>query len=106
MTLPLAAPTRWYTAHCDGAWEHHNGISIRSLDNPGWWVTIDLRGTPLEYQLFTAVAEGVDSNGHPKAKRWIQCQVRNGTWHGTGDETRLDEILRRFLDWASPDRKS
>jgi hypothetical protein len=103
MALPLAALTRWYAAHCDGA--HRNGISIHSTDSLGWRVTIDLRGTALEYRLFTAIAEGVDADGRPKAKSWLHCRVRNGTWHGSGDETRLDEILRRFLDWAT-DRAS
>lgn len=106
MTLPLAALTRWNAVHCDGAREHRNRISLRSTDNRGWSVTIDLRDTPLEYRLFTAFAEGVDDDGRPKAKSWLHCRVRNGTWHGAGDETRLDEILRRFLDWAWPDRKS
>ena len=32
----------WYVSQCDGDWEHQNGISISTLDNPGWEVPIDL----------------------------------------------------------------
>src|ERR1700682_6352449 len=38
----------WYTAHRDGDWEHQYGVTIESLDNPGWWVRIDLQQTELE----------------------------------------------------------
>jgi hypothetical protein len=38
---------RWYEAQCNGDWEHHNGITIESCDNPGWWVKIDLADTSL-----------------------------------------------------------
>jgi hypothetical protein len=35
----------WYLAKCDGDWEHEFGISIETLDNSGWMVTIDLSNT-------------------------------------------------------------
>jgi hypothetical protein len=37
----------WYARQCDGDWEHQFGISIESLDNPGWPIRIDLHGTAL-----------------------------------------------------------
>ena len=36
---------QWYEKTCDGDWEHIYGISIDTLDNPGWRVRIDLRET-------------------------------------------------------------
>ena len=39
---------RWYQAQCDGDWEHHSGVTIETLDNPGWLVKIDLRGVEPE----------------------------------------------------------
>lgn len=27
---------RWYAAQCNGDWEHTYGITIETLDNPGW----------------------------------------------------------------------
>jgi hypothetical protein len=26
---------QWYADHADGEWEHQNGITIATLDNPG-----------------------------------------------------------------------
>ena len=40
--------TEWYAAQCNDEWEHSNGIDIKSLDNPGWWVEICLYETPAE----------------------------------------------------------
>ena len=37
---------QWYYAHCDDTWEHQHGITIQSLDNPGWLVKVDLAGKP------------------------------------------------------------
>src|SRR5262249_46604430 len=37
----------WYLRQCDGEWEHGSGVSIDTIDNPGWAIDIDLRGTAL-----------------------------------------------------------
>jgi hypothetical protein len=92
---------RWYARHCDGTWEHHQGVRIESLDNPGWWVTIDLSGTELAGRPFGRVAENVDAGGWPAGDRWLCCYVEDGVWHGAGDETKLAAILRAFLMWGS-----
>jgi hypothetical protein len=57
---------RWFDKHCDGEWEHYNGISIQSSDNPGWWVKIDLSGTPLEGKTFAPVKRGDVADLDPK----------------------------------------
>lgn len=86
----------WYAAQCDGDWEHSYGIVIETLDNPGWWVKIDLRDTVLEAMPFADYSVG---NGDEDAS-WIHCQRDEKQWQGMGDPTRLEEILKRFLDWA------
>ena len=45
-TDALAAIQAWYAARCDGDWEHAYGLTIETLDNPGWAIRIDLFGTP------------------------------------------------------------
>ena len=40
----------WYESHCDGDWEHDFGVSIDTLDNPGWLVKINLDDTGREYR--------------------------------------------------------
>jgi Immunity protein 53 len=76
---------KWYAGQCNGEWEHSKGISIRSCDNPGWWVEIDVVRTPLEERSFHSMAEGVSEAGVPQADRWLRCFVRDGVWHGAGD---------------------
>ena len=33
----------WYKTNCDGDWEHSYGITLQTLDNPGWHLTVDLQ---------------------------------------------------------------
>lgn len=92
----LATLQTWYARRCDHDWhERAEGIRIESIDNPGWHVVIDLRGTPLEH----APLEPVELD------EWKHCWMtirRNGTdFEAAGDPTRLGEIVRVFLDWAA-----
>ncbi len=86
----------WYRSQCDGDWEHQSGIEIDTLDNPGWSVTIDLSGTPLEHEEFPTVEDQFDD-----ALDWLRCS-RNGTrFEGVCGPSRLVDVLRVFLDWAT-----
>ncbi|WP_083934104.1 Imm53 family immunity protein [Kribbella catacumbae] len=38
----------WFAMHCDGDWEHHDGIKIATLDNPGWALDVRIDGTELD----------------------------------------------------------
>ena len=93
---------RWYESQCNGDWEHHNGITIESCDNPGWWVKIDLAGTPLIDKAFTPVVRGdVLGNLDPQPP-WLHCYVEDKKWNGSGDPSTLPEILEIFLTWSKP----
>jgi hypothetical protein len=94
----------WFARQCDGNWEHNEGVSIESCDNPGWWVKIGLKGTRLENVAFEPLSENVDHRGHPAGPRWIDCRVLDGQWSGSGDETKLERILEIFLSWAEHHR--
>lgn len=96
----LARLQVWYSRQCNGEWEHSSGISIQSCDNPGWWVRINLAGTPLEKRVFTEVAEGVDAGRFALGEHWLSCRTENDTWHGAGDKSKLKRILEIFLAWA------
>lgn len=48
MTDALRFLQGWYSAHCDGDWEHENRVRISTLDNPGWRLWINLADTELE----------------------------------------------------------
>ena len=75
---PLRTLENWHASLCDGDWEHTYGIKIGTLDNPGWMVRIDTRGTPLEYADYPEVRRTDD------AREWIDCRIRDGTFLGAG----------------------
>jgi hypothetical protein len=80
----------WYYSNCDNDWEHTYGISIGTLDNPGWTVEIDLKGTPLENLDFDAVDIERTMNN------WIVCSVANNQFVAQGGPQNLSEILDIF----------
>jgi len=85
----------WYASHCNGEWEHTYGVRIDSLDNPGWWVKVDLAGTELEQVSFAPRLE------HRSEIDWLDCKVKDKIFDGAGDPSKLESILAVFLDWAT-----
>jgi len=91
---------QWYEAQCNGDWEHQYGISIESLDNPGWRVEIDLKGTTFAGVLFTRV-EQKHQNGE-----WLLCWAEDDKFVGAGDPSKLIVILQHFLEWVGLQSKN
>jgi len=85
---------KWFASNCDGEWEHDFGIKIETMSDPGWLVVIDLEETNLEGKGFTPIKEGSSEAS------WIDCRVEESKFRGMGDATKLEEILRVFIDWA------
>src|SRR5437588_3314313 len=48
--------TAMVSSHCNRDWEHQYGISIENLDNPGWYLPVDLLGTELRWREFKELA--------------------------------------------------
>jgi hypothetical protein len=96
----LSALQDWFQRQCNGEWEHSYGITIQSTDNPGWWVTIDLRGTPLEHKAFEPVVSGEFASDDPRPP-WLHCRVKDKMFQGAGDLSQLDRILGIFLVWSA-----
>lgn len=86
---------QWYHSQCNEDWEHQFGITIDTLDNPGWTVTIDLKGTDLEGRSFQTI-ETLESEGD-----WLKCSVTDLKFEGFGGPNQLEQILRVFLKWAN-----
>ncbi|WP_035898448.1 Imm53 family immunity protein [Labrenzia sp. DG1229] len=40
--ISISQIEKWFAANCDGDWEHQGGLTIKTLDNPGWSVRLDL----------------------------------------------------------------
>jgi len=94
----LSRLQRWYSAQCDGDWEHCRGVRIETLDNPGWLVKINLKDTPLEAAEFAEVRKLDDE------REWLDCRVTDGAFRGAGGPHMLGAILEIFVRWADDGR--
>ena len=84
----------WYRANTNGDWEHQHGIKIETIDNPGWWVDIDVEETPLSTKPFVPVEiERSDSD-------WIRCWVEGQKFKIACGPLNLDEGLGIFRSWT------
>ena len=43
--MSVSSLEEWYARQCNGDWEHHYGVRVETIDNPGWRVRIDLAET-------------------------------------------------------------
>ena len=73
----------WYVAQCDGTWENDRGITVETLDNPGWKVVVGLE----------------DDWVHARALDTGETAVRRRFEAFCGPRS-LAEALDIFLDWA------
>jgi len=90
----LARLQRWYSGRCDGTWEHMGGLEIATLDNPGWSLKVDIRGTSLEHRPFTEVSNQQDE------RAWLVCRVVEGRFEAFCGPHMLGAIVGEFLRWA------
>lgn len=81
----------WYAAQCNGEWEHDHGVSIDTIDNPGWSVSIDLVGTSLESVTMSPFR--YDKGEHD----WVFYEIKDGKFTGNGDSSKLNFILESFI---------
>jgi hypothetical protein len=79
MASTLERLAHWYKSNCDGDWEYSFGLTIDTLDNPGWSITVDLDDTPLGDRPFEVVERlralhGLDAmlEGRCKASRGVR----------------------------------
>lgn len=84
----------WYAVNCDGEWEHGYGVSMETLDNPGWSVKIEVRGTELEGRSYAGV--DVERGDHD----WIKATVEDGAFRAYCGPLNLGEALTAFRRWA------
>ena len=85
---------RWYATHCDGAWERKYGLEIRTLDNPGWRMIIDLRDTVAERKELAKVE--IERSGED----WLHYWVEKKRFHAAGAPLNLREAIRKFREFV------
>ena len=82
---------RWYAAQCDGDWEHTYGVSIETLDNPGWRLRVDLVGTELE--ALAATRGRVERS----ETDWLDWRIADGRFEAGCGTYNLGEAVAAFL---------
>lgn len=92
-TVDLSKIMAWYTSHCDGEWEHQQGVSIQTLDNPGWLLKVNLIGTNLENATMMPISEDCDELSNPEAGGWIDCRIKEQEFVGASDPTQLPRLI-------------
>jgi len=84
----------WYTAQCDGLWEHSYGVAIDTIDNPGWSLRIDLADTSLHGKAYER------SENHRGEHDWVVTWIADAQFQAACGPLNLSEALSRFREWA------
>ncbi|MGI8647441.1 MAG: immunity 53 family protein [Mycobacteriales bacterium] len=84
----------WYATQCDGDWEHGYGVSISTLDNPGWWVRIELTGTLLADKMLE------HESSHRSGHDWYEVSRKGDFFEAHCGPLNLGEVLHLFRLWV------
>jgi hypothetical protein len=88
----------WYAEQCDGEWEHRYGITLETLDNPGWRLKVDLCGTVLAgLNVERTMTESSDTD-------WTTWWVEDDVFQAAGGAMSLNDILAAFREFRETDR--
>jgi hypothetical protein len=66
------------------------GITISTLDNPGWDIKIELEGTELEGLEMKLILNNIDDND------WYGLKVEHNVFEAFGDPSKLEFLLTEF----------
>lgn len=94
-TSTLTRLQNWYLINCNGDWEHSYGISINTVDNPGFTIRVDLFDTCLQHLHYN---KQIDNGTFD----WFFIKVADKVLEASGDPTKLTTILTIFLDEIIP----
>lgn len=83
---------KWYESNCDGDWEHHYGIKIETLDNPGWYVEVDLIDTYLQNLTMEKIVFQKSETD------WYHIQIKDRRLEASGDINKLSFILTKVVN--------
>ena len=97
MTNLITQLQNWYKTNCNGDWEHSYGLSLSTLDNPGWTLNIALQETALEKLDFNREYQS-KGNEHD----WYFITVKDGALDIACGPSNLSQVLQIFLDEIIP----
>jgi len=90
----------WYFSQCNKYWEDDFGIKIGTLDNPGWFLKIDLVDTNLEGKEYQDFSYGVGDEAETSGNNWVSTKLENGKFVAHGGPQKLHELIKLFITWA------
>src|SRR4051812_15824261 len=82
----------WYKEQVDGDWEHAYGVKIETVDNPGWWISIDLSDTKYEDIYYDAPTVEVSDTD------WYFYRFEKKKFTASGDISKLEFLLCKFRE--------
>jgi hypothetical protein len=91
----------WYLSQCNGDWEHTYGVSIGTLDNPGWTFEVELAESELDGKHFATVKHGETADSLEDNQDWFVCELKNNKFVAAGGPEKLNDMIEVFLKWAS-----
>ena len=83
----------WYLSQCNEDWEHEYGITIETIDNPGWYMTIDLTDTVYAEKYLTSQKYEASSND------WYFYFIKDGKFEASCSPCNLTKVLSIFREW-------
>lgn len=91
---------KWYLSQCNEDWEHTYGIEVGTLDNPGWFLKVDLAETDIETKEYTEFSYGIADDAETSGNNWLITKLEDGKFIGYGGPQKLEELIKIFLTWA------
>jgi hypothetical protein len=96
----------WLQDQRDGELEDERGFILRTLDNPGWLLTVSLgevAGSSDRLLLLDGDPPCAE-NGNVGGETWLICEVKSGKFVGAGDPSQLARIIETFRTLVSESR--
>ena len=91
---PLDYLVAWYEDHCDDDWEHAFGVSLTTIDNPGWHLKVELTETGLEGSVIPLTR--IDRSD----RDWVEVKCDGSIFEAYGGAGNLEELLVYFRDFS------
>lgn len=85
---------KWYYMNCFDTKCCECGVTIATLDNPGWYIKIDLKFTALETKQFQSITIERSENN------WIFATRETSVLEFSGGPYNLEEMITIFRQWA------
>jgi len=85
----------WYVTQCDGDWEHEYGVSIETLDNPGWFLKVDLQATTMSRRTF------LKHEIHRSKHDWLIARVVDEHFEVACGPLNLSEAIHQLRTWVA-----